>query len=218
LTSKPETRNPTLLIATTNPGKLGEIREILAGLPIDLETLAAHPHLIAPEETGTTFEENARLKALHYAALVDVPVVAEDSGLEIDALDGAPGVHSARFNGATYPEKFRALYERLRQREAIASPARFVCVVALGEGSEIRYVAHGTVEGHIAPAPRGEGGFGYDPIFFYPPFGRTLAELSPEQKAAVSHRGRAFRALRRFLERWIGEPSSTACPPAGPTP
>ncbi len=189
-----------LLVATTNAHKLAEIRALLAGLPLRVETLAAHAALGAPEETGTTFAANARLKAAYYGSRSGLCAVADDSGLEIDALDGAPGVRSARFNGARYPEKFAAIYERLRACGGAGSTARFVCALAVADGGRIVFEARGVVEGRIAPEPAGGGGFGYDPIFFYPPHGRTLAELSPAEKDAVSHRGQAFRALRGFLE------------------
>ena len=191
-----------LLIATTNPSKIEEIRAILAGVPIELQTLASYPGIPEPEETGTAFADNARQKALHYAAAAHELTVAEDSGLEIDGLDGAPGVHSARFNGATYAEKFQRIYDQLRQRGEAASSARFVCALALADRGRIIYETRQTVEGALAASPRGRGGFGYDPIFFYPPYGRTLAEVSPDEKAAVSHRGQAFRALREFLGGW----------------
>jgi XTP/dITP diphosphohydrolase len=189
-----------LLVATTNRGKLREIRALLAGLSIELVTLDAWPSLAAPEETGRTFEENARLKARYYAAATGLTTVAEDSGLEIDALGGAPGVESARYGGAdaSYQEKFRLIYDALRARRAGGSPARFVCALALARSDRIVFEARASVEGSIAPAPRGEGGFGYDPIFFYPPFGCTLAEAG-DRKSEVSHRGEAFRALRSFL-------------------
>lgn len=188
-----------LLIATTNAHKLAEIRPLLAGLPIRIETLDQRSGLAAPEETGTTFAENARLKAACYSERTGLWAAAEDSGLEIDALDGAPGVLSARFGGARYTEKFAAIYEQLRARGADGSAARFVCAVAVADGPRIVFEARGVVEGRLAPEPAGAAGFGYDPIFFYPPYGRTLAEVSPEEKAAVSHRGQAFRALRDFL-------------------
>jgi XTP/dITP diphosphohydrolase len=121
--------------------------------------------------------------------------VADDSGLEIQALDNAPGVHSARWHGSDYAVKFRVIQELLRARGASGSPARFVCHVAVARGNEILFEAEGTVEGEIVAEPRGENGFGYDPIFFYPPLGRTLAELDSIQKSAVSHRGKAFKAL-----------------------
>jgi len=194
-----------LLVATTNPGKIREIRQLLAGLPFDLLTLDAWPHVTAPEETGQTFEENARAKALYYAAATGELTVAEDSGLAIDALDGAPGVESARYGGADlpYPAKFALIHDALRAKHAAGdtrtgNTARFVCAVALAQGERILFETRGTVEGEIAAEARGSGGFGYDPIFFYPPFGQTLAEAG-DRKAAVSHRGEAFRALAAFL-------------------
>ena len=190
-----------ILVATTNANKVREIRELLDGAPIELITLAAWPGIAPPEETGSTFEANARAKARYYAAATGELTVAEDSGLEIDALDGAPGVESARYGGvdSSYPEKFAMIYDTLRRRGATDSPARFVCAVAVARGSEILFETRGTVEGRIATAPRGTGGFGYDPIFFYPPYGQTLAEAG-DRKAAVSHRGNAFRALRAYLQ------------------
>jgi XTP/dITP diphosphohydrolase len=190
-----------LVVATTNRGKLKEIAQLLAGAPVELLTLADFPDVAAPEETGRTFAGNARLKALYYAHHTGESTVAEDSGLEIDALDGAPGIESARFGGAdsTYPEKFALLYDALRQRKASGSPARFVCALALVKDGKVLFETRGTVEGQIAPEPRGAGGFGYDPIFYYPLFGCTLGEASAAQKSAVSHRGEAFRKLRSFL-------------------
>ena len=192
---------PRILLATTNTGKLREIRELLAGLPIEISGLEAFPDLSAPEERGATFAENARQKALYYAGRTGLTAVAEDSGLEIDALGGAPGVESARYGGVdtTYPEKFRLIYEALEGIPLQTSPARFVCAVAVAEGDRIRFEATGVVEGAIAPEPSGSGGFGYDPIFFYPPFNCTLAEVSRERKSQVSHRGAAFRQVRAFL-------------------
>jgi XTP/dITP diphosphohydrolase len=186
------------LLATTNAGKIREIRALLAGVPIDLVGLDGYPGIDPPQETGATFAENARLKALYYARATGLPAIADDSGLEIDALNGAPGIESARFGGAdtSYPGKFALIYAA----GAAGSPARFVCAVALADGDTITAHSRGIVEGHISPHPAGTGGFGYDPIFFYPPYGCTLAEVSPAQKDAVSHRGAAFRQLRRFLE------------------
>jgi XTP/dITP diphosphohydrolase len=191
-----------LVIATTNPGKIREIRNILGGVPFELVTLAGWSRLAPPEETGRTFEENARQKAAYYAAATGELTVAEDSGLEIDALEGVPGVESARFGGAdtTYAEKFGLIYDALRDKGAATSTARFVCALALVRGDRVIFESRGVVEGRLAPQPKGDGGFGYDPIFFYPPFGRTLAEAA-DRKTEVSHRGQAFRALRAFLER-----------------
>jgi XTP/dITP diphosphohydrolase len=192
-----------LLVATTNANKVREIRELLADVPCELITLDAYPALAAPEETGRTFEENARQKTLYYAAATGELTVAEDSGLEIDALGGAPGVESARFGGVetSYPQKFAMIYDALRAagREGDDNAARFVCAVALACGEHVVFEARGTVEGRIAPAPEGDGGFGYDPIFFYPPYDSTLAEVPQAQKSVVSHRGAAFRKLREFL-------------------
>jgi XTP/dITP diphosphohydrolase len=190
-----------LLIATTNQHKVREIRSLLDGIPLSLVTLAEWPDVPAPDETGATFAENARQKALYYANATGELTVAEDSGLEIEALDGAPGVQSARFGGVetSYPDKFRLIYDALRARGETTSAARFVCALALVSDGRVRFETRGIVAGTIAPAPRGEGGFGYDPIFYYPEFGMTLAEAG-DRKAAVSHRGKAFRALRTFLE------------------
>ena len=216
-----------LLVATTNRGKLAEIRNILGGTQTTLATLDDHPALAEPEETGTTFAANARLKACYYAGATGELTVAEDSGLEIDALDGEPGVRSARFNGESYTDKFETIRRMLAERGADGSTARFVCALALARPSSpdgsagrptnppgaravprrellprpgaVLWETAGVVEGRVQLPPRGEGGFGYDPIFHYPPYGRTLAEVTPEEKAAVSHRGRAFRQLRRHL-------------------
>lgn len=188
-----------LLIATTNPGKLREIRIVLQGLPIEIATLADCDPVPEPEEDGLSFVENARKKALAYAAATGLMTVAEDSGLVIDALDGAPGVESARFNGATYAEKFERLYAMLAERRTASSSARFVCAAVIAEAGEVLFEARGSVEGTLANPPQGAGGFGYDPIFFHPPSGRTLAELTDDEKAALSHRGSAFRQVRSFL-------------------
>ena len=187
----------TLLLATTNKDKVREIRRILAGLDVTLLTLDDVQQIAAPEETGQTFEENARLKAVSYATACGCLAVAEDSGLEIDALGGLPGVESARFGGehTTYPEKFRLLYAA----GAAGSSARFVCALSLAQANRVLFTARGVVEGRIAPVPAGEDGFGYDPIFFYPPFGQTLAQAGV-RKSEVSHRAQAFYQLREFLE------------------
>jgi XTP/dITP diphosphohydrolase len=188
-----------LLVATTNPGKLREITAILEGIPFELVTLNDLAPIIDPDETGATFAENARLKARYYSKATGLGSVADDSGIEIDALDKAPGVHSARWHGTDYPTKFRRIQELFRERGVSGSTARFVCCVALAARDSILVETTGTVEGEIVAEPRGSNGSGYDPIFFYPPFGCTLAELDQEQKASVSHRGKAFRLLREFL-------------------
>jgi XTP/dITP diphosphohydrolase len=191
---------PPLLVATTNLGKLKEIRALLDGAPVRLRTLADFPALAEPEETGETFSENALIKARAYAAVTGLPTVAEDSGLEIDALNGEPGVQSARYPGATYPDKFANLYARLAHGPRPWT-ARFICELACVDtaGTPL-FTTRGTVEGEIAEAPRGQHGFGYDPIFFYPPYGRTLGEVADPEKLAIAHRGKAFRAFRQWLE------------------
>jgi XTP/dITP diphosphohydrolase len=190
----------TLLLATTNPGKIREIVQLLHGVPLVLETLADYPDIEPPEETGATFADNARQKALFYAAHTGAVTVAEDSGLAIDAMGGGPGVHSARFGGpdSTYPEKFALIYEALARVPSADRTARFVCALAVVADADVVFEATGVVEGMIAPEPRGTGGFGYDPIFFYPPFGCTLAEAGT-RKSLVSHRAKAFLALREAL-------------------
>jgi XTP/dITP diphosphohydrolase len=189
-----------LVVATTNPHKTREIRDLLDGVAFEIVTLAAWPDARPPDETGATFAENARAKALYYAAITGELTVAEDSGLEIDALGGAPGVESARYGGpdASYPQKFALIARALAAKGSPESAARFVCALALARGTRILFEARGTIEGHIAREPKGRGGFGYDPIFFYPPWGITLAEAG-DRKSAVSHRGAAFRQLRGFL-------------------
>ena len=188
-----------MLIATTNPGKLKEIADILAGAPVTLLTLDDREPVVEPEETGATFADNARLKARYYSEATGLVCVADDSGLEIAALDNAPGVHSARWHGVDYPAKFRRIQELFRERGVTGSAARFVCHIAVARGNSIVFEAEGTIEGEIVAEPRGTNGFGYDPIFFYPPLGRTLAELDRAQKSTVSHRGKAFAALRTYL-------------------
>ncbi|MGH9160280.1 MAG: non-canonical purine NTP pyrophosphatase, partial [Vicinamibacteraceae bacterium] len=180
---------------------LKEIERLLAGLPLELLPLAVYPDVVPAPEEQETFEGNARQKALHYAAATGEVVVAEDSGFEIDRLDGAPGVRSARHPGRDYAERMATLYAQLDARGGRDSPARFVCPVALAATGAVLFETRCTVEGVVAPEPRGTGGFGYDPMFLYPPYGRTLAEVSPDEKAAVSHRGQAFRQLRAWLAR-----------------
>jgi len=199
---------PRLLVATTNPGKIREIRRALESVPVELVTLADIAAVPEPDETGGTFAENAAIKARAYAEASGLPTVAEDSGLAIDALDGRPGVASARYPGATYPEKFDGIYRELAGRPRPWT-ARFVCALAFVDNDDRLgcgrwFTCEGTVEGEIADEPSGQGGFGYDPIFFHPPFGTTLAEAPPDRKLGVSHRGRAFRAFRAHLARSLG--------------
>ncbi|MGH9350435.1 MAG: RdgB/HAM1 family non-canonical purine NTP pyrophosphatase [Vicinamibacterales bacterium] len=197
-----------LLVATTNPHKLREIEDLLSGVPVALVGLDAIARVEEPAETGETFEENARSKALYYDRLQAGDLtVAEDSGLVVDALDGEPGVRSARFlrPDATYPERFAEIFRRLDRHPDRPSTARFVCALALVRGGRVLFETRGVVEGRITREPRGTAGFGYDPIFFYPPYGCTLAEVTQASKLHVVHRGQAFRALARWL-RTNGEP------------
>ena len=187
-----------LLIATTNPNKLREIRPLFHGIACELITLSDIPPIPEPEESGATFWENARIKALAYAQASGLTAVAEDSGLEIDAMNGEPGVLSARFMGAStpYPDRFKEIFRRIDGRDRTA---RFVTALAMAQGDAIVFETETTIEGEIARAPAGEHGFGYDPIFWYPPFQQTTAQLPDPIKAIVSHRARAFRDLRRRL-------------------
>ena len=192
----------TMLVATTNAHKLKEILSLLKNLPIHVKTLKDFSDVKIPVEDGSTFAENARAKALHYAKATGLTTMAEDSGFEVDALNCEPGIYSARYlrPDATYPERFEAIYSELRKRRVKTSGARFVCALALASGGKITFETKGVVEGQLAAQPAGTGGFGYDPIFCYPPYGKTFAEVSPEEKTAVSHRGEAIRALRSHLE------------------
>jgi XTP/dITP diphosphohydrolase len=184
------------LIATTNPNKLREIRPLLAG--VELVSLADIDPIPEPDESGATFWENARIKALAYAAGSGLVAIAEDSGLVIDAMDGEPGVLSARFMGEStpYPERFKEIFRRIEGRERTA---RFVTALAVARPGTILFETETAIEGEIALAAAGSHGFGYDPIFWYPPFACTTAQLPDREKAIVSHRARAFRDLRRQL-------------------
>ena len=190
-----------LLLATTNTNKVREIRPLLAALPIELITLQDLPPIAEPEESGATFWENARLKAFAYAAATGLTVVAEDSGLMIPALGGEPGVHSARFLGVgvAYPVRFAEIFRRLAAGSS--RHAQFATALCVVGGNEVLYEVETSIDGEIAAAPAGEHGFGYDPIFFYPPLAKTTGELTIAEKAAVSHRARAFRDFAAWFER-----------------
>jgi XTP/dITP diphosphohydrolase len=187
-----------ILIATTNSGKLGEIRQILRGLPLRLESLGDFAAVPEPAETGQTFAENARIKAHAYARATGRITVAEDSGLVIDALGGAPGVRSARYPGTTYADKFTGLHAALGAHPRPWA-ARYVCALALVHRGRLLFETTGTVEGEIWPEPRGGRGFGYDPIFYYPPYQLTFGEVDEARKLVVAHRGQAFLALREWV-------------------
>ena len=199
-----------ILIATTNAGKLREIIRVLHGLPIELKTLEDFPDVAVPEETGSSFAENARAKALHYAGATGMVTMAEDSGFEVDALNGEPGIYSARYlrEDATYDERFAYLYRRMRECAAADRSARFVCALAVAHNGTIVFETTAAVEGLLADRAAGPNGFGYDPIFFYPPYGRTFGEVSDEDKTAVSHRGQAMRAFRAYLAGGLQDPAS----------
>jgi XTP/dITP diphosphohydrolase len=187
-----------LYCATGNPGKLREFGRAATGL-IEIELLPGLREIPPCIEDGSTFEENAILKGRYYGKHAAGLLFAEDSGLEVDALEGAPGVYSARFAGpqATDEANNRLLLEKLR-RAAVRS-ARYVCVTALVDSSRLLQTFHATVEGEITQEPRGLNGFGYDPLFYYSGFGCTFAETAPERKWEVSHRGKAFRAMLDWL-------------------
>jgi XTP/dITP diphosphohydrolase len=190
-----------LLLASMNPGKLAEMKELMAGLPFRVFCPVEVGIRESPEETGTSFLENAILKARHYARRSGLLTVADDSGISVDALNGEPGLYSSRFGGegATDAERNRLLLGKLRGLPAERRGARFTSAVAVAHGDDVPFQTVATVEGRIADEPRGPNGFGYDPLFFYPPFGCTFGEVSPEEKARVSHRGQAFARLREFL-------------------
>lgn len=189
-----------VLLATTNPGKVREVRALLRGAPVALRTLADLPPVAEPEETGDTFAENARQKARYYAATSPGLVVSEDSGLAIDALGGEPGVRSARYLGAaaSYEARFADLLQRLAGVPDDQRTARFVCALAVADGPRILFETQGVMAGRITAAPAGAGGFGYDPIFYFPPLNCTLAEAG-DVKYTVSHRGQAFAAFARWI-------------------
>ncbi|MBO0727042.1 MAG: non-canonical purine NTP pyrophosphatase [Blastocatellia bacterium] len=220
---------PTLLIATSNKGKVAEIASLLEGLDcrvIGLDDLSQVPPPV--EETGTTFVENALLKADYYHSATGLLTLADDSGLEVDALDGRPGVYSARYGGESLnsAQQISLLLEEMKGAPDEKRTARFVCVVALvgkisdkrsqiwhsdgalvdaEAGPQIRQTFEGRCEGKIALAPRGAGGFGYDPIFIDAELGRTFAELPPQEKSSRSHRGKALQAAIKYIEALLKE-------------
>ncbi len=196
-----------LLIATHNTGKLREYTQLLADLEIELlSPIDIGMDSVQVEETGDTFEENARLKALTYAQASGLPTLADDSGLEVDALDGRPGVHSARYAGpdATDEDRRRKLLAEMRDVPPGRRSARFRCAVALALPDGRVWTADGVCEGEIAFEPRGKGGFGYDPLFIVSGDGRTMAEMAPDEKNLISHRGRALRAAMPLLKDVLG--------------
>lgn len=194
-----------LLIATHNQGKLREYAAIFAGLGLQLRTLddlSIHEEVA---ETGTTFSDNARLKAEGYMRLSGMMTLADDSGLEVAALNGAPGVYSARYGGVSGRAQLDYLLKQLEGVPFHARMARFVCMIALAHPHRETELVEGTLHGVIEMEPRGEGGFGYDPLFYVLDADMTLAEMAPERKNAISHRAVAAHAAREILGRWLSD-------------
>lgn len=198
---------PRLLIATSNPGKAAEFRRLLAGCGWEIVTPAELDLEIEVEETGQAYAQNATIKAVEYARASGLMSLADDSGLEVDALGGRPGPRSARYGGPdlTDPERVQALLEELAGVPDEERTARFRAVIAIADGAGRVELVEGTVEGRIAHEPRGENGFGYDPVFLLPERGVTTAELPPDEKDDISHRGAAARKARQVLERLLRE-------------
>jgi XTP/dITP diphosphohydrolase len=194
-----------ILVATNNTGKVTELRALLAGVDIDLVTLRELEHREI-DEIGSTFVENAELKAAGYALQAGLPAIADDSGLEVDALDGRPGVHSARYGGADTPfeTKIEILLDEIESSARSTRAARFVCAISIADkNGNILETKSGICEGSIALNARGLGGFGYDPVFIPDGYDETFGELSNEIKSKISHRGRAFREIIPFLRHFI---------------
>ena len=192
-----------LAVASSNPGKLREYQALAAGHPIELQLFPDFNSLPPFEEIYPTFAENAAGKALHYSRHIALPVIADDSGLVVPALGGAPGPKSARYAGpgASDADRVNKLLEELRGKKDEERRARFVCVQALAEAGKLVAVFSDFVEGLLLDAPRGSGGFEYDPLFLYEPLGTTFAEIPREEKNRFSHRGKSFHKLLAFLER-----------------
>ena len=191
----------TIIFATKNKGKIKEINAILADMDVNVISMEEAGITIDVVEDGTTFEENSMKKAVQIMEVSGKITLADDSGLEIDYMDKAPGVYSARFMGedATYEERFKAIIEKLDGIPEEKRTARFVSCIAAAFPDGRRLTSYDTVEGIIGYEVKGENGFGYDPIFYYPPAGCTTAELPPEQKNEISHRGKALRAMAKWL-------------------
>ena len=191
-----------LLVATNNKGKVGELSQLLSDFPLRLRLLGEFPDIEEAEETGETFVENATIKALHYSARSGLLTLSDDSGLAVDALGGAPGVYSARYAGrdVSYAERMSKLIGELDATADADRRARFVCVIAVADpAGNTLHTFEGTCKGRIARAPRGTGGFGYDPLFIPDGHERTFGELPPEVKHTLSHRARALQQAARHL-------------------
>jgi len=193
---------PRLLLASNNQGKIAEYRQLLAGCGWELVTFADLGLSLDEEEVGDTYEDNARMKAVKAALASGLHALADDSGLGVEALGGEPGPRSARFGGegTSHREKMGLLLERLKGKPPAERACRFVCVIAVADPQGGVRLCEGHCPGLVAEAPQGEGGFGYDPIFYLPELGKTMAELSDEEKNVVSHRGRAAQQARQVLE------------------
>ncbi len=198
------TGRPKLLVASTNRKKLAELQELLADFNFEFLLLKDF-QTTEVEETGKTFEENASLKALGYAAQTGILTLAEDSGLSCDALEGSPGVYSARFSGegATDESNNAKLLRLLGNMPDNCRSAHYTSVVAIAEPGRVLKLMRGEVHGVIIREPRGNGGFGYDPLFFYPPFGKTFGEVTPEMKHSVSHRAQALKQVKSFFQEYL---------------
>lgn len=192
----------TIIFATANEGKMREVRMILQDLEANVISLKEAGIDIDIEENGTTFEENAIIKVKAIRPYTDGIILADDSGLEVDYLGGEPGVHSARYMGkdTSYEVKNRKIIKLLKNVEGEQRSARFVCAIAASLPDGTVLTSRGTIEGRIAHEPAGTGGFGYDPIVYVPELGATTAELMPEQKNLVSHRGKALREMKQKLK------------------
>ena len=191
----------TFYLASTNQGKLRELQNAASGFGVVVGPLAAINDLPACDEDGATFRENALKKALHYSAYSEGLLLADDSGLSVEALDGAPGVRSARFAGLKADDQAnnQMLLAALRGVPPGRRRAHYACVLAVSRRGQVLAEAEGRVQGAILESPRGSGGFGYDPLFYYPPLDKTFAELTADRKLLVSHRGHAFRSLMEHL-------------------
>lgn len=196
-----------IVIASRNQGKITEFRELLKDLPVEILTLADFPSIPEVQETGSSFRENALLKARAVTAATGLIALADDSGLEVDYLGGAPGVYSSRYAGPAHDDgaNNRKLLAALEGVPLHQRTARFRCVIAITTPEGGEYFSEGACEGRIALAPRGEGGFGYDPLFLVPSLGKTFAELGPEVKNRISHRAQAMRNARDLLARILGK-------------
>ena len=190
-----------IVFATTNEGKVKEIKEILEGFPVEVVSMKEMNITTDVEENGTTFEENSLIKAREISKLTGLPALANDSGLEVDYLNGEPGIYSARYLGkdTDYNYKNNYIIDRLKEAEDKERSARFICVISLVLPDGREFVKKGVMEGRIGYEIKGENGFGYDPVFYLPEYGMTSAELSGEEKNKISHRGKALGAMKELI-------------------